>query len=421
MATTAAFFLLLFLAAPIGVVLALSAYAFIMTTGNQVLLASYPLQLFKGVDNYGLLAIPLFLLLGEIMNGGGITRRLVDLARAFVGNVRGGLAYINILANALMASILGSAAAQIAIMSRVMVPEMDREGYDRRFSVATTAAAGLLSPIIPPSMMFVVYAVLARVPTGDMFVAGIIPGLMMAGGFILTVFLIGLFRPFPRPRVLTARERLGAVAGGALTLLIPVVIIGSITLGIATPTESAAIACVAAYAIGRFVTREFHDRDLPAAFALAGRNAALVLFMVATAAVFGWVLTFGKVPQAIAEWIQLVATGPVSFMLLVNLLLLVIGTVIDGIPGLIMVVPILLPIATEVYGIDPVMFGVVVSINLVLGLVSPPVGIALFIAAAVSGLKPGQIFLWALPYCLVTAGVLVLLSVFPALTLMLVR
>jgi tripartite ATP-independent transporter DctM subunit len=217
------------------------------------------------------------------------------------------------------------------------------------------------------------------------------------------------------------RERLRAVGGGALTLLIPVVIIGSITFGIATPTESAAMACVAAYLIGRFVTRELHDRELGRMLALAGRNAALVLFMVATAAVFGWVLTFGKVPQAIAEWIQLVADGPVSFMLLVNLLLLLIGTVIDGIPGLIMVVPILLPIATEVYGIDPVMFGVVVSINLVLGLVSPPIGIALFIAAAVSGLKPGQIFLWALPYCLVTAGVLVLLSIFPALTLALVR
>lgn len=421
MATTAAFFALLFLGAPIGVVLALSAYAFIVTTNNHVLLASYPLQLFKGVDNYGLLAIPLFLLLGEIMNGGGITKRLVDLARAFVGNVRGGLAYINIVANALMASILGSAAAQIAIMGRVMVPEMDREGYDRRFSVATTAAAGLLSPVIPPSMMFVVYAVLARVPVGDMFVAGIIPGLMLAGGFILTVFLIGLVSPFPQSVPLPPRERLRKAAGGMLTLLIPAVIIGSITLGLATPTESAAIACVAAYLIGRFVTREFHDRDIPAMLASAGRHAALVLFMVATAAVFGWVLTFGKVPQAIAEWIQLVATGPVSFMLLVNLLLLLIGTVIDGIPGLIMVVPILLPIATEVYGIDPVMFGVVVSINLVLGLVSPPVGIALFIAAAVSGVKPGEIFVWAIPYVVVTALVLVLLSIYPPLTLALIR
>jgi len=203
--------------------------------------------------------------------------------------------------------------------------------------------------------------------------------------------------------------------------VIPVVIIGSISAGIASPTESAGIACLAAYALGRFVTRELHDRQLPGMLANGGRNAAVVLFMVATAAVFGWVLTFGKVPQAIAEWIQLVATGPVSFMLLVNLLLLVIGTVIDGIPGLIMVVPILLPIATDIYGIDPVHFGVVVSINLVLGLVSPPVGIALFIAAAVTKMKPGDIFLWTVPYCLTTALVLVLLSIFPPLTLYLVR
>jgi tripartite ATP-independent transporter DctM subunit len=419
--TTVAFLVLLFVGAPIGIVLALSAAVYIFATGNQVLLGSYPIQLFGGAENYSLLAIPLFLILGEIMNGAGITTRLIGLARAFVGTVRGGLAYINILANALMASILGSAAAQIAIMSRVIVPQMDREGYDRRFSVATTAAAGLLAPIIPPSMMFVVYAVLARVATGDMFIAGIIPGLMLAGGFMLTVFLIGLFRPFPVPPPLDWRARFKLLRDGAMTLAIPLVIIGSITTGVATASESAAVACVAAYLIGRFVTREFHDRDIPAMLYAAGRNSAVVLFMVATAAVFGWVLIFGKVPQDIAAWIQTIATGPISFMLLVNFLLLLIGTVIDGIPGLIMVVPILLPIATDIYGIDPVHFGVVVSINLVLGLVSPPVGIALFIAAAVTGVKPGQIFLWAIPYCIVTAIVLVLLSVFPALTLMLVR
>jgi tripartite ATP-independent transporter DctM subunit len=421
MITGIAFAVLLFIGAPIGIVLALSAAAYIFATNNQVLLGSYPIQMFGGVENYGLLAIPLFLILGEIMNGAGITTRLIGLARAFVGTVRGGLAYINVLANALMASILGSAAAQIAIMSRVIVPEMDREGYDRRFSVATTASAGLLAPIIPPSMMFVVYAVLARVATGDMFLAGIIPGLMMTAGFFLVIFVVGLLNPFPTPRPLSWGDRFRLLRDGALTLLIPAVIIGSITTGLATATESAAVACVAAYVIGRFVTREFHDRDLPRMLLAAGRNAAVVLFMVATAAVFGWVLTFGKVPQDIAAWMQTIATGPISFMLLVNVILLVIGTVIDGIPGLIMVVPILLPIATEVYGIDPVHFGVVVSINLVLGLVSPPVGIALFIAAAVTKMKPGEIFLWTLPYCLTTAAVLVLLSVFPVLTLYLVR
>ncbi|WPB83414.1 TRAP transporter large permease [Sediminicoccus rosea] len=421
MITGIAFAVLLFIGAPIGIVLGLSAAAYIFASNNQVLLGSYPIQMFGGVENYGLLAIPLFLILGEIMNGAGITTRLIGLARAFVGTVRGGLAYINVLANALMASILGSAAAQIAIMSRVIVPEMDREGYDRRFSVATTASAGLLAPIIPPSMMFVVYAVLARVATGDMFLAGIIPGLMMTAGFFLVIFCVGLVSPFPAPRPLGWGDRLRLLRDGALTLLIPVVIIGSITTGVATATESAAVACVAAYLIGRFVTREFHDRDLPRMLLAAGRNAAVVLFMVATAAVFGWVLTFGKVPQDIAAWIQTIATGPVSFMLLVNFILLVIGTVIDGIPGLIMVVPILLPIATDIYGIDPVHFGVVVSINLVLGLVSPPVGIALFIAAAVTKMKPGQIFLWTIPYCVTTAVVLVLLSIFPALTLYLVR
>lgn len=421
MITGIAFAVLLFIGAPIGIVLGLSAAAYIFASNNQVLLGSYPIQMFGGVENYGLLAIPLFLILGEIMNGAGITTRLIGLARAFVGTVRGGLAYINVLANALMASILGSAAAQIAIMSRVIVPEMDREGYDRRFSVATTASAGLLAPIIPPSMMFVVYAVLARVATGDMFLAGIIPGLMMTAGFFLVIFCVGLVSPFPAPRPLGWGDRLRLLRDGALTLLIPVVIIGSITTGLATATESAAVACVAAYLIGRFVTREFHDRDLPRMLLAAGRNAAVVLFMVATAAVFGWVLTFGKVPQDIAAWIQTIATGPVSFMLLVNFILLVIGTVIDGIPGLIMVVPILLPIATDIYGIDPVHFGVVVSINLVLGLVSPPVGIALFIAAAVTKMKPGQIFLWTIPYCVTTAVVLVLLSIFPALTLYLVR
>jgi len=421
MATFAAFLALLLVGAPIGIVLALSAVAYIVVTGNDVLFASYALQLFSGVDSYGLLAIPLFLFLGELMNGGGLTQRLVGLAKALVGTLRGGLAYINIVANMLLASILGSATAQISIMSKVMVPEMDREGYDRAFSVATTACAGLLAPIIPPSMMFVVYGVLAQVSIGDMFIAGIIPGVLLAGSFILVVFVIGLLRPYPLPKAMSMRERLANVKGGLITLSIPLVIIGSITSGVATPTESAAVACVAAWTIGRFVTGEFKSNELPEMFASAGRNAALVLFMVAAANVFSWVLIYGQVPQALSGWIQQVATGPVSFMLLVNVILLAVGTVIDGIPGLIMVVPILLPIATDVYGINPYHFGVVVSMNMVLGLVSPPVGVALYVAAAVTGMRAGEIFRAALPYCLATCVVLVLLSVFPWFTTVLLK
>lgn len=421
MVTAAAFAVLMLIGTPIGIVLALSAVAYIASTGQSALFSSYALQLFSGVDSYGLLAIPLFLLVGEIMNGGGITQRLVGLARAFVGNVRGGLAYINIVANAMLASILGSSTAQIAIMSKVMVPEMDREGYDRGFSVATTACAGLLSPIIPPSMMFVVYGVLAQVSIGDMFIAGIIPGLMMAGSFVLVVFLIGLARPYPVPAPLTVRERLAKLGSGLVTMSIPLVIIGSITSGIATPTESAAVACVAAWAIGSFVTKEFRAAEIPGMLVSAGRNSAIVLFMVATANVFSWVLIYGQVPQALSAWIQAVAGDPVTFMLLVNVVLLLVGTVIDGVPGLIMVVPILLPIATSVYGIDPYHFGVVVCINMVLGLVSPPVGVALYVAAAVTNMKAGEIFKAAIPYCIATCAVLVLLSVYPWFTTVLIR
>jgi C4-dicarboxylate transporter, DctM subunit len=421
MITAFAFLILLLVGAPIGIVLALSAVAYVLATGQYVLFASFPLQLFGGVDSYGLLAIPLFLLLGEMMNGGGLTLRLVDLARAFIGNVRGGLAYINVIANVMLASILGSATAQISIMSKVMVPEMDREGYDRRFSVATTACAGLLSPIIPPSMMFVVYGVLAQVSIGDMFVAGIVPGLMLGASFVLVVFGIGLVRPYPITQRLTWADRLSKLRGGVPTMLIPLVIIGSISSGLATPTESAAVACVAAYLIGCFVTGEFNHAEVPEMLATAGRNASLVLFMVAAANVFSWVLIYGQVPQAMATWMRAATDNPIVFMLLVNLLLLVVGTVIDGIPGLIMVVPILLPIATDVFGIDPYHFGVVVCINMVLGLVSPPVGVALYVAAAVTDMKAGDIFKAAIPYCLATCIVLVLLSVFPWFTTVLLK
>jgi tripartite ATP-independent transporter DctM subunit len=281
--------------------------------------------------------------------------------------------------------------------------------------VATTTAGGLLSPIIPPSMMFVVYGVLAQISIGDLFIAGIVPGLMMAGGFVCAIFVIGLFNPFPVAPPLTRPERIGLLRDGVLTLFIPASIIGSILLGIATPTESAAIAAVIAYLIGKFVTRELSDRDIPKMLLTAGTNAALVLFMVATANVFSWVLIYGQVPQNLAQWVALVAENPIVFLLLVNLIMLAVGMIIDGIPALIMVVPIILPVATLVYGIDPYHLGVVLCLNLTLGLVTPPVGVALYVAATVSDLKAGAVFKAAVPFLCVTASVVVLLSVFPGL------
>ncbi|MGY6534689.1 MAG: TRAP transporter large permease [Pararhodobacter sp.] len=415
--TLSAFLLLLVIGLPIGLILCMAALVFIWETNNLVLLESFPLKLFSSLDNFGLLAIPLFILIGELMNGAGITQRLVRLAAAFVGALRGGLAYINLLANMMVASILGSATAQIAMMSQVMVPEMQRAGYERAFAAGLTAYGGLLGPIIPPSIVFVVYAVLAQVAVRDMLIAGILPGLMLTGLFILTVAFLGWRHAYPRGERLSWPQRLRALRDALPMLLIPVVIIGTILGGYGSPTEAAAIGAVVATLIGLFYTRSLKLSDFPMILLRTGLNSALVLFLVAAAGVFSWVLIFGQVPQTAAVWIQSVAATPFAFMLLVLVALLIVGTVIDGIPGLIMVVPILLPIATEVYGIHPLHFGVVASITLILGLLSPPVGIGLYVAASVSRVNAVQVFWVTLPFFAVACLALVVLALVPWLSL----
>ncbi|MBS9476978.1 TRAP transporter large permease [Ancylobacter radicis] len=421
MITSAAFLVTLLIGVPIGIAICLAGVVFIAASGNPVLYQSFPLQMFGSVDNYGLIAIPLFILIGEIMNGGGITRQIIAMTMAFVGALRGGLAYVNLLANMFVSSILGSATAQVAIMAQIMVPEMEAKGYDKTFAAGLTAYAGMLGPIIPPSIMFVMYSVLAQVPVSDMLVAGLIPGVLLTVLFCLVIAGMGMAYNYPRGEAAPLRQRVATVLAAAPTMLIPIVIVGSILTGLANPTESAAIGALAAILVGRFWTRELKLGQLPAMFLRAGVYSGIVLFLVAAAGVLSWVLVFAKVPQAVALWIQSVATGPISFMLLVNVILLVIGTVIDGAPGLIMTVPILLPIATEVYHIDPVQFGVVAVVNLVLGFLSPPVGLCFFVAAAVTGAKPGRMFIVTLPFFFAACALLVLLSLFPALSTALVR
>jgi C4-dicarboxylate transporter, DctM subunit len=416
MFTFGAFVALMLVGLPISIVLCLTAAAYIWQSDNTVLFVSFPTQMFMGLDSYGLIAIPLFILIGEIMNGGGITRRIIDMAMAFVGALKGGLAYVNLLANMFVASILGSAAAQVALMSQMIVPEMEKKGYDKTFAAGLTAYAGMLGPIIPPSIMFVVYSVIAQVPVGTMLAAGIIPGIILTISFCVVIALMGYVYNYPRGTSLPMRERVTITLKAAPTLVIPLIIVGSIVTGLANPTEAAAMGVVAAILVGRLVTGDLRLKQLPEMFVKAGVLSAGILFLIAAAAVFSWVLVYGMVPQHVAEWIQTIAKDPVTFMLLVNVILLVIGTVIDGAPGLIMTVPILLPIATEVYGIDPVHFGVVAVINLVLGFLSPPVGLNFFIAAAVTGAKPGKMFIVTLPFFLICCVILVLLSIFPALS-----
>jgi C4-dicarboxylate transporter, DctM subunit len=254
-----------------------------------------------------------------------------------------------------------------------------------------------------------------------MLIAGIIPGVILTAMFCVIIAIMGYIHNYPRAEYQTPKQRVMTILRTCPTLLIPIVIVGSILSGLANATESAAVGAVASAVIGKYWTKEFQWSQLPQMMLRSGIYSAIVLFLVAAAAVFSWVLIFGKVPQETAAWIQTVARDPISFMLLCNIILLVIGTVIDGVPGLIMTVPILLPIATEIYHIDPRQFGVVVVINLVLGLLSPPVGLCFFVAAAVTGAKPGKMFMVTLPFFFISCILLILLSLYPSLSLALIK
>ncbi|NOE24646.1 TRAP transporter large permease [Ruegeria sp. HKCCD6157] len=410
----------LLLSGPVAIVLAITAIWYIWESGNTVLYDSFAQKMFGGLENYGLLAIPLFMLTGELMNEGGMTRRLVALARVFVGGFRGGLAYINLLANMFMAAIIGSATAQIAVMSRAMVPAMEEEGYDKGFAAATTAAGGLLAPVIPPSMMFVIFGVLAQIPIGDMFIAGILPGLILAGAFASVITLIGWLQSFPKGHWMKRAEAVQALISAAPALLIPMSIIGGILFGIATPTESAAIASLIAFLVGWLVYGDLKPSNLAQMFKRTAANASMILFMIAAASVFGWVIIYEEIPQQLAGLITSITSDPFVFLLIVNLALLLVGMVIDGIAAIILITPILLPIATGSYDISPYQFGIVACLNLVLGLLTPPVGIGLYIASSMSGTSPGSILKSLWPFLIAVTLVLLLLSYYPSLSTLLI-
>lgn len=410
----------LLLSVPIAIVLALTAIWYIWESGNIVLFDSFAQKMFGGLENYGLLAIPLFMLTGELMNEGGMTKRLVALARIFVGGFRGGLAYINLLANMFMAAIIGSATAQIAVMSRAMAPAMEEEGYDRGFAAATTAAGGLLAPVIPPSMMFVIFGVLAQIPIGDMFIAGIVPGLMLALAFSLVITFVGWSQQFPKGSWLSPKEAVRAFLDALPALLIPLAIIGGILFGIATPTESAAVASLVAFLVGWLVYEELKPAQLAEMFKRTAANASMILFMIAAASVFGWVIIYEEVPQTLAALVTSITSNPFVFLLIVNAALLLVGMVIDGIAAIILITPILLPIATGSYDISPYQFGIVICLNLVLGLLTPPVGVGLYIASSMSGTPAGAILKSLWPFLAAVALVLVMLSYFEGLSTILI-
>ncbi|WP_028784784.1 TRAP transporter large permease [Thalassobacillus devorans] len=399
------FFVFLFMSIPISLVLGMTTVLYFLVEGNTTLMQSAPMRLYSGLDNFGLLAIPLFMLAGELMNGGGITARLVKFAKVLFGHVRGGLAYVTIVSNMFLASILGSANAQAAMMSKVMVPEMEKEGYNKDFSSALTLASSIVAPIIPPSMIFIIYGTLSGTSIGGLFMAGIIPGILYGLGFILLVSFIGYKYNFQKSNRATWREVLTNTLNVLPALLVPFIIIAGIISGVFTATESAAIASVVAYIVGAFFYKELKWRKMPDILINTVITSATVTFLIAMANIFGWMIAFEQIPQAIVAGMTSLSDNPIVFLLLVNIFLLLLGAVLDGIAALIILVPVFMPLLTT-FEIDPIHFGVIICINLTIGLLTPPVGTGLFIVSSIAEVQFEKLVRAVAPFLVM--GVLIL-------------
>lgn len=409
------FFGLLFAGLPIFATILAGAIALMATNDLSVLYDSIPIQLYGALEINSLLAIPLFLLVGEIMNKGGLTQRLIAVAEVLVGGLRGGLAYANLITNAMAASILGSAVAQIGVMSKIMIPAMERAGYNRAFSGAVTVSSGLLGPIIPPSMLMIIYGVVAVQPIAPLFIAGIVPGILIVLALALVILGYAVFGPgLPKGQRGKRAESIKIVLAGLVPSVIPLVVILGIMMGIMTPTESGAVASILALVMG-FAYREIKFRDLGKICLDVATNTATITGLIAAAGVLSWVLAFQGVPDMVVEWMRTLTDSPFVFLLLVICVMLVLGMFLESISVLIVVVPLLMPVVTSL-GIDPIHFGVVCTVATVVGLVTPPVGPGLYIAMVQADIRMGELFRATIPFLLAVMAALILIAAVPALS-----
>lgn len=415
MITLLVFFGLLFAGLPIAGTILVGALTFMLTNDLSVLLDSIPIQFYGALEINSLLAIPLFLLVGEIMNKAGLTQRLIAVAEVLVGSLKGGLAYANLFTNAMAASILGSAVAQIGVMSKVMIPAMERMGYKREFSGAVTVTAGLLGPIIPPSMLMIIYGVVAVQPIAPLFIAGIVPGLLIVLALAVVIFLHNFVGDgLPAGRRSGRAASIKVLLEGLVPAVIPLVVITGIMLGVMTPTESGAVAAMISLALG-FAYREIKWTDLGKILADVATNTATITGLIAAASVLSWVLAFQGVPDLVVAYMQGLTQSPFVFLLLVIGMLLVLGMFLESISVLIVTVPLLMPVVTTL-GIDPIHFGVVCTLATVIGLVTPPVGPGLYIAMVQADIRMGPLFKATLPFLAVVLLTLVLVAAVPALS-----
>ncbi|MDO6485743.1 TRAP transporter large permease [Shimia thalassica] len=414
----ASLFVLLLISVPIGICLGLATMLVMVLvdgTPPMVLLAR---SVVTGADSFPLIAVPLFILAGDLMQHGGMSRRLVGFANSLIGHIRAGLAYVNVLACVFFAAISGSSPATVAAIGSNLIPEMEKVGYTRRFSSALTASSGMIGVMIPPSIPFIIYGVTAEVSIGKLFLAGVVPGILFAIMFmVIARLLLRKDRDIAESTTSFSKEAVKSSFRESIwALLVPVIILGGIYSGVFTPTEAGAIAVVYALLVGLFVYGDLTFSDLPKVFADSARTSGSILVLVIMATAFGRLITIARIPSDIALSLTSLSDNPIVILLLINLLLLVIGMFMETISSIIIMTPILLPVATAV-GVDPIAFGVIITVNLAIGFCTPPLGVNLFVASSISGVSIEKLSKSILPFFVGMLILLFLITYVPAISL----
>ncbi|MFZ7133263.1 MAG: TRAP transporter large permease [Eubacteriales bacterium] len=409
-----AFIVLLAVGLPIAFALGATGVIHALIMGDTSLFTMLPQRMFSATNSTSLMAIPLFVLAGELMGIGGITEKLAQMARSFIGHIKGGLAYTTVIVGVFLGALLGSANAAAALLGRIMKPEMDKDGYDEEFSTCLTAATSILGPIIPPSMVFIVYGVTAQISIGDMFFAGIVPGVLMGLGFMVLIYFAGkkAKADWPVREKSNWKEKIISLFQGIPALLIPVIILGGILGGITTPTESAATASFTALIVGLFVYKKLKLKDIPFILERTAITSASIMIIVALANILGWTMALDQIPQMIADALLSLTDNKYVLLILINVFLLFVGMVMETFAAVIILVPVLLPVVTSV-GIDPLHFGILMCVNLCIGLLTPPVGVALFTTSTVTKVSLSRLIKPIWKWVGVAIAVLLLITYVP--------
>lgn len=366
----------------------------------------------NGADSFPLLAVPFFMLAGEIMNVGGLSRRIVNLALQLVGHRRGGLGYVAIVAACIMAALSGSAVADTAALAALLLPMMVRAGHDRGRAGGLIASAGIIAPIIPPSIGFVIFGVAANLSISKLFLAGIVPGLLMGLGIAITWYLVASKENIVPPPRATWPERIQALKESTWALVLPVIVIVGLKFGVFTPTEAAVVAAVYALLVSTLVYRELSLKQLYGVFASAAKTTAVIMFLTAAAMVSAWLITVADIPAQMVDLLKPFIDSPTMLLIAIMVLVMLVGTAMDMIPTILILTPVLMPVI-KAAGIDPIYFGVLFIMNNAIGLITPPVGTVLNVVAGVGRMKLDEVTKGVLPFMLAEFAVMFLLVFFP--------